>query len=68
MFNPHLDQKEAQITLNKMRCILYSASQRGFDGVVLSAFGCGAFRNPPVRLQCKIVVVVVVIVIFIVLN
>lgn len=42
-----LCQEDAQTTLNKMRCILYAAFSQGYDGVVLSAFGCGAFRNPP---------------------
>lgn len=43
-----LSEEEEATTLGKMRCILYGALKEGFDGVVLSAFGCGAFRNPPV--------------------
>lgn len=34
-------------TLNKIRTILRIALLHGHDSIVLSAFGCGAFRNPP---------------------
>ena len=29
---------------------MYGAWKQGFDGIVLSAFGCGAFRNPPAHI------------------
>jgi len=37
----------AEGTKNKIRTILNSALDNGHDAIVLSAFGCGAYRNPP---------------------
>lgn len=34
-------------TKRKMRVILYLALVNGHDAVVLSAMGCGAYKNPP---------------------
>jgi len=34
-------------TKRKMRVILYLALANGHDSVVLSAMGCGAYKNPP---------------------
>lgn len=33
--------------LKKMRAIFSIALERGHDSIVLSAYGCGAYRNPP---------------------
>jgi hypothetical protein len=32
---------------DKVKCIITAAEKEGFDVAVFSAFGCGAFRNPP---------------------
>jgi len=37
----------AKPTKEKMRTILRIACLNGHDSIVLSAFGCGAYRNPP---------------------
>lgn len=44
---PRLTDIAAKATLEKMRTQLKMASDHGHDAVVLSAFGCGAFCNPP---------------------
>ena len=36
-----------QLHINRMRRILTIASSRANDVVILGAFGCGAFKNPP---------------------
>ena len=53
---PRIDDKgmmfrpEADITLDKMRTILRIGLDNGHDSLVLSAFGCGAFANPPAHI------------------
>ena len=37
----------AEKTLRKLRVIFQIAQREGHDALVLSALGCGAFRNPP---------------------
>ena len=42
-----LDRKRETITFLKIRTMLRMAAASGADTLVLSAFGCGAFGNPP---------------------
>lgn len=37
----------AEKTKQKIRCMLSTGLHHGHDALVLSALGCGAFRNPP---------------------
>ena len=37
----------AEKTKQKLRCMLAAGLYHGHDSLVLSALGCGAFRNPP---------------------
>lgn len=46
MINP----QEAAITLDKMRTIFRIGLDHNHDSLVLSAFGCGAFANPPAHI------------------
>ena len=39
--------RHAEQTKNRIRTILRIAASHGHDSLVLSAFGCGAFANPP---------------------
>jgi uncharacterized protein (TIGR02452 family) len=42
-----LTERMARATKEKIRAILRVSAHHGHDSAVLSAFGCGAFRNPP---------------------
>ncbi|MBQ7279924.1 MAG: TIGR02452 family protein [Bacteroidales bacterium] len=42
-----LGANDTQTTLDKMRTIMRLGLNGGNDALVLGAFGCGAFRNPP---------------------
>jgi uncharacterized protein (TIGR02452 family) len=42
-----LTEKYAENTKQKMRIIFHIALVNGHDSLVLSAMGCGAFKNPP---------------------
>ena len=42
--------EEAEITLEKMRTIFRIGMANFHDSLVLSAMGCGAFRNPPAHI------------------
>ena len=43
----YLDPAERDLMMEKIRVILRIASKNGHQQIVLGAFGCGAFRNPP---------------------
>ena len=43
----YYDENDAEDMRQKIRTILYACSKNGNDTVVLSALGCGAFKNPP---------------------
>jgi uncharacterized protein (TIGR02452 family) len=47
MEGTRLTREIAEKTLRKLRLIFEIALAQGHDAVVLSAIGCGAFRNPP---------------------
>ena len=48
--NGMIVDRDAEITLEKMRTIFRIGMIKGHDSLVLSAFGCGAFANPPAHI------------------
>jgi uncharacterized protein (TIGR02452 family) len=42
-----LNDKDVELTIEKMKFILRCADKFGHRIIVLGAFGCGAYRNPP---------------------
>lgn len=43
----YANEKDKEIMVTKVRLILQIAQDRGITHLVLGAFGCGVFRNPP---------------------
>ena len=46
----HMPQKAIDITRNMIRTVFRIGLMNGHDSLVLGAFGCGAFRNPPAEI------------------
>lgn len=47
LINNHLSEIDLKITMNKIRTIFRIALQNNHNAIVLGAFGCGIFHNPP---------------------
>ena len=39
--------RDHELTMTKVRLIVEAAAHAGSNALVLSVFGCGAYRNPP---------------------
>jgi uncharacterized protein (TIGR02452 family) len=48
---PSLEKDYEKGTKAKIRAMLQTAKKNGNDSLVLSAFGCGAFRNDPIKIS-----------------
>ncbi len=48
---PYGDEDYANGTKEKIRVMLQAAKENGNDSLILSAFGCGAFKNDPVQIS-----------------
>lgn len=47
LINNHLSETDVEITMNKIRTIFRIALKNNHTAIVLGAFGCGIFHNPP---------------------
>jgi len=48
---PDANEDYANGTKSKIRIMLQAAKENGNDSLILSAFGCGAFKNDPVQIS-----------------
>jgi uncharacterized protein (TIGR02452 family) len=52
LINNHLNDDDKELTKKKLELIFLIGIANKYDSLVLSAIGCGAFKNPPEDIVC----------------